>query len=67
MSTYSIDDAQSNQLCAGIRDAEEAERSAQAIADRLGQSVWLFGIDFPEGGEEFPPVSHADSACVKGL
>lgn len=59
MSSYTVDDAHGNQLCAGIQNFDEAERTAQAIADRLGQSVWLFGPDLPEGGEEFSPEASA--------
>lgn len=54
-SSYSIDDGNGNQLCAGL-PAHTAREIAQRKADELGEAVWLYKVDGSDTDEERPSV-----------
>jgi hypothetical protein len=54
MTTYMICDGDGNALTDGVQE-HEADRIAQNIANRRGQSVWLSPSDSDDIGTEFEP------------
>ena len=50
MANYSIDNMHGDEICAGIRNLGDAQETAQRHANRLGQSVWIYGDDL--GGDD---------------
>jgi hypothetical protein len=52
---WAIDDADGTEICSGL-SPETAHSTAQAVADRMGETVYLYEIGSPSDPEEISPA-----------
>lgn len=64
---YNIDSMHGQGLSAGIQSEIVARRAAQAHANRLGESVYLYEVGSDDGAEEIRPELPEDAVIVETM